>query len=136
MTTKLPDLTLFGTGYLTTCLNEERLGEYLHWDNVHHDAPWDWLEYSLYDCDIYPSILMILANAGIAFGWEYILTEDFSYFAYNFPTEGKPNNLVHYKTGRRKSLPAMTKKLRKQLETETSVNVLLHNIGIKPDGTT
>jgi len=129
-------ITNISNGYLITPLSVERVNEhYTGIDDTHNDHTWGWSEYSIWDCDIYPDFLNDMANDGIAFGWEYVLTEDFSYFAYNFPTAEKKNNLVCYKSTARKSLPRLTKKLRLELETESSINELtLLCLGIKPNG--
>lgn len=128
---KLDDVSVQHQGYLLTPMLPKLLEEFTPWDDVIDSHEWGWPEYVMYDSDVYPTFLEDLAKKGIAFGWEYECTEDFTYFAYNFPLEGRPFNLFKGKTGRRKHLPRLTKKLRKQLETETHINELLYNIGIK-----
>ncbi|WAW11637.1 hypothetical protein nACB1_060 [Acinetobacter phage nACB1] len=133
----LPHVQLVNSGYLVTPMNANRVKPFTLFDDTLPDHSWGWPEYALWDSDVYPDFLSDLANKGIAFGWEFAVTEDISYFAYNFPTKESKNNLVWFNsTGRRKSLPRMTKKLRLELETESSINELLFTIGIKPDGTT
>lgn len=126
---------LQNAGYLITPMNEARLAEYMDIDQDYDDHNWLWREYATWHTDIYPDFLKLLAEQGIAFGWEFVLTEHFSYYAYNFPTPEKKNNLICYSSKSKHSLPRMTKKLRLQLETESSINELLLSIGIKPDGT-
>lgn len=125
-----------GTGYLITPMNQHRLQLFTDWDQVHDDHIWVWPEYALWDTDVYPQFLEDLAKEGVAFGWEYMCTEDFSYFAYNFPTQESRNNLICYNSFGRKRLPKLTKKLRLQYETESSINELLLTLGINPNGTT
>ena len=127
---------LQNTGYLITPMHLTRLTNYMDIDDQYSDHEWLWTEYASWNSDIYPEFLGLLADHGIAFGWEFVLTEHFSYYAYNFPTAEKKNNLICYSSMSKHSLPRMTKKLRLQLETESSINELLLSIGIKPDGTT
>lgn len=130
-------IMLQNVGYLITPMSKARLSEYMDIDPeyIYDDHDWLWKEYATWDTDIYPNFLGLLADHGIAFGWEFALTEHFSYYAYNFPTPEKKNNLICYSSKSKHSLPRMTKKLRLQLETESSINELLLSIGIKPDGT-
>ena len=128
-------IMLQNAGYLLTPMSKARLSEYMGIEQVWEDHEWLWKEYATWDPDIYPEFLELLADHGIAFGWEFVLTEHFSYYAYNFPTPEKKNNLICYSSESTHSLPRMTKKLRLQLETESSINELLLSIGIKPDGT-
>ena len=126
---------LHNAGYLITPMSKERLVDFMDIDQDYDDHDWLWREYVTWHTAIYPKFLGLLADHGIAFGWEFVLTEDFSYYAYNFPTPEKKNNLICYSSKSKHSLPRMTKKLRLQLETESSINELLLSIGIKPDGT-
>ena len=128
-------IMLQNAGYLITPMAKERLSMYMHIDADYDDHEWPWREYATWHADICPNFLALLADLGIAFGWEFVLTEHFSYYAYNFPTPEKKNNLICYSSKSKDSLPRMTKKLRLQLETESSINELLLSIGIKPDGT-
>ena len=128
-------IMLHNAGYLITPMAVERLSEYMDIDADFNDHAWPWTEYATWDSAVYPEFLGLLADHGIAFGWEFVLTEHFSYYAYNFPTPEKKNNLICYSSKSKDSLPRMTKKLRLQLETESSINELLLSIGIKPDGT-
>ena len=128
-------IMLQNAGYLITPMAVERLSEYMDIDADFNDHAWPWTEYATWDSAVYPEFLGLLADHGIAFGWEFVLTEHFSYYAYNFPTPEKKNNLICYSSKSKDSLPRMTKKLRLQLETESSINELLLSIGIKPDGT-
>ena len=128
-------IMLHNAGYLITPMAVERLSEYMDIDADFNDHAWPWAEYATWDSAVYPEFLGLLADHGIAFGWEFVLTEHFSYYAYNFPTPEKKNNLICYSSKSKDSLPRMTKKLRLQLETESSINELLLSIGIKPDGT-
>jgi len=128
-------IMLHNAGYLITPMAGERLSKYMDIDADFNDHAWPWTEYATWDSAVYPEFLGLLADHGIAFGWEFVLTEHFSYYAYNFPTPEKKNNLICYSSKSKDSLPRMTKKLRLQLETESSINELLLSIGIKPDGT-
>lgn len=128
-------IMLHNSGYLITPMSKARLSEYMDIEQDYYDHEWLWTEYATWNSDIYPEFLGLLADHGIAFGWEFVLTEHFSYYAYNFPTPEKKNNLICYSSMSKHSLPRMTKKLRLQLETESSINELLLSIGIKPDGT-
>ena len=128
-------IMLQSAGYLITPMAIERLSEYMDIDADFNDHAWPWTEYATWNSAVYPEFLGLLADHGIAFGWEFVLTEHFSYYAYNFPTPEKKNNLICYSSKSKDSLPRMTKKLRLQLETESSINELLLSIGIKPDGT-
>ena len=128
-------IMLQNAGYLVTPMAIERLSEYMDIDADFNDHAWPWTEYATWNSAVYPEFLGLLADHGIAFGWEFVLTEHFSYYAYNFPTPEKKNNLICYSSKSKDSLPRMTKKLRLQLETESSINELLLSIGIKPDGT-
>ena len=128
-------IMLQSAGYLITPMAIERLSEYMDIDADYDDHEWPWTEYATWNSAVYPEFLGLLADHGIAFGWEFVLTEHFSYYAYNFPTPEKKNNLICYSSKSKDSLPRMTKKLRLQLETESSINELLLSIGIKPDGT-
>lgn len=105
------------------------------YDNMDEDCSY-WNEYMIWNSDIYPNFLQVAADMGVAFIWEYELTEDYSYFAYNFPTIDKPNQLLQYKKdGKRKGIPRITKKKVKELEEISAANWLLHTIGVKPNGT-
>lgn len=127
---KLPEIMQIDHGYLITPCSYDLVNALLGIDECYDDHPWGWAEYAIWSSEhIYPSQLVHLANLGIAFGWEYVCTEDFSYYAYNFPTEDSKNNLVTFKTGKHKSLPRLTKKLRKQLEGTSAANELLYKLG-------
>lgn len=128
-------IVLHNSGYLITPMVKAHLSAYMDIEEDYDDHDWLWTEYATWNSDIYPDFLGLLADHGIAFGWEFVLTEHFSYYAYNFPTSEKKNNLICYSSNSKQSLPRMTKKLRLQLETESSINELLLSIGIKPDGT-
>ena len=105
------------------------------YDDIDEDSSY-WIEFSLWNSDIYQNFLEQLADMGITFAWEYELTEDYSYFAYNFPTIDKPNNLVQYrKDGRTKRIPRITKAKVKELEEISAANWLLFTIGVKSNGT-
>lgn len=124
-------------GYLVTPVKPETLNHFsdIHSDDIHEDHDWGWPEYSYWHEEdvVYPAMLKRLANAGLVFGWEFACTEDFSYYAYNFPTEESKNNLVYFKTGKRKSLPHLSKKNRKIYEDISIVNELLLRLGV-PNG--
>lgn len=125
------DVTQINNGYLITPFDYQTLRDYCYVNNTHNDHPTGWPEYSYWSCDTYPSWLNDLANAGIPFLWEFTLTEDFSYFAYNFPTDDQANCLKSFKTGRRKRLPHVSVKFRKELEVLNATNTLLLQLGFK-----
>ena len=127
----LHNVTQICSGYLATPFNSSHLRNFIYHDDLHDDHASGWPEYSLWQSDVYPPLLNTLADMGIPFIWEFVLTEDFSYFAYNFPTDDKPNNLVHYKTGKRKRAPHLTKKMKAELEIINAANTLLYELGIK-----
>lgn len=127
----LPDPIPIGHGYLITPLSQQTVEMHFSFNEIYGDHAYKWPEYAIWDMDsIYPRELKILAEKGLAFLWEYICTEDFSYFAYNFPTEDKPNNLTFFKTGKRKCAPKLSKKLRLQIEKTSAANELLYHLGI------
>lgn len=123
------DVISVNSGFLITDLNISTVKAIQHYDDTHEDHPWGWTEYQYYNCDIYPRFLNQFADLGFAFGWEYVLTEDFSYYAYNFPTPNNPNNLVQFRTGKRKQLPRLTKKFKEELEDLSATNELLYTLG-------
>lgn len=127
----LPEVLQINNGYLITPCSYDMVNALLGIDECYGDHSWGWAEYAIWSSEyIYPYQLDHLANLGITFGWEYVCTEDFSYYAYNFPTEDSKNNLVTFKTGKRKGLPRLTKKLRKQLEDTSAANELLYKLGL------
>lgn len=127
---KLPQVIQIDHGYLITPCSYDLVNALLGIDKCYDDHAWGWDEYAIWSSEhIYPNQLEYLAKLGIAFGWEFVCTEDFSYFAYNFPTEESKNNLITFKTGRRKGLPRLPKKLRKQLEGPSAANELLYKLG-------
>ena len=129
----LPDVYLPQSGFLNTPVNMDiikNLTDFDEWTQQHSRTLWD--EYSISGYEVYPYFLTELAKLGLAFGWEYEHTEGMYHFAYNFPTEDKPINLVHYSSvGRRKTLPYLTRKMRKQIESTSAANELLYQLGIK-----
>lgn len=126
----IPDENIAIIGSPASMDTMQAMTDYDEWVNTRDDYGWD--EYSMYESYIYPYLLTEMAKAGIAFTWEYRLTEDFSYYAYNFPTEDNPVNLVHFKTGdKRKNFPRLSKKARQQIESTSAANELLYNMGIK-----
>ena len=128
----LPDVYQNECGYLSTPADMDlikRLTEFDEWVQEHSVTGWD--EYSVTGTDVYPYFLTLLIRAGIAFAWTYESTEDFAYFAYNFPTEDKPQNYEIFRTGKRKGFARMSKKLRKQIESTSAANELLYTMGIK-----
>ena len=129
-------IIVVNNGYLITPAKRETLKELGtgYWNDTHLDHSWGWPEYAFWNLDyVFPSFLDNLAKAGIAFGWECICTEDFSYYAYNFPTEDSKNNMVIYRTGRRKGLPFLSVKNRKIHEGNSVVNEFLDRLGV-PNG--
>ena len=125
----LPEVIQINNGYLITPCSYDLINALLGVDEKYEDHPWNWPEYAIWStAQIYPKQLKHLADLVIAFGWEFVCTEDFSYYAYNFPTEDSKNNLITFKTGKRKDLPHLTKKLRKQLEGTSAANELLYKL--------
>lgn len=129
----LPEICSIECGYLSSPAQMDtlkNLTDFDEWVQAREDYGWE--EYSNYTTFIYPYFLTEMAKLGIAFTWEYQHTEDFSYYAYNFPTEDKPVNLVQFKTGdKRKNFPRMSKKALSQIETTSAANELLYQMGIK-----
>lgn len=131
----LQEIVVVNNGYLATPVEEESLIQLgAMYDDVIENHDYNWPEYAAWDANVYPDFLVMMAEHGLAFMWEYVLTEDFSYFAYNFPTEESPNNLVHFRTGKRKKKPRVSKKLLKQYESTSAANELLFRLGTKPHG--
>ena len=129
----LPEIYAVENGYLSSPADEDLLKsvtEFDEWVQEREDYMWD--EYVINSIYIYPDFLSSLANAGIAFTWQYQCTEDFSYYAYNFPTEDSPVNLVQFKTGdKRKGFPRMSKKKLNIIESTSAANELLFQLGIE-----
>ena len=120
-------------GYLATPMqmdNVKELTDFDDWCQEHEHTGWD--EYSISSSDVYPVILNTLIRLGLAFTWEYQFTEDFSYYAYNFPTEDNFQNFGTFKTGdKRKNFPRLSKKTLNQIESTSAANELLYQMGIK-----
>lgn len=114
-------------------MNSELLVELISYDQyVSEHGITNWKEFAVTNYPIYPTTLVRMADLGLAFTWEYMLTEDFSYYAYNFPTEDKPSNLVLFKTGsKRKSFPRLPKKVYEEISKQSAANELLYKLGIK-----
>ena len=129
----LPEIYAVENGYLSSPADEDLLKsvtEFDEWVQEREDYVWD--EYVINSIYIYPDFLSSLAKAGIAFTWQYECTEDFSYYAYNFPTEDSPVNLVQFKTGeKRKGFPRMSKKKLNIIESTSAANELLFQLGIE-----
>ena len=124
------DLCNINSGYLASPACMDLLKEVTDFDEwiITRDNP-AWDEYRI-ETDIYPEFLTTLVHLGIAFIWEYDLTEDFQYVAYNFPTEDKPMNYGQFRTGERgKKLPRFTKKFLKETESTSAANELLYKLG-------
>lgn len=120
-------------GYLATPMqmdNVKELTNFDEWCQEHEHTGWD--EYSITSSFLYPGFLSTLISLGIAFTWEYQFTEDFSYYAYNFPTEDNFQNFGEFKTGdKRKNFPRLSKKTLNQIESTSAANELLYQMGIK-----
>lgn len=129
---KLPEIYEISSGYISTPMNSELLVELISYDQyVSEHGITSWKEFTVTNYPIYPTTLVRMADLGIAFTWEYMLTEDFSYYAYNFPTEDKPSNLVLFKTGsKRKSFPRLPKKVYEEISKQSAANELLYKLGI------
>lgn len=119
-------------GYLATPVDMDIIKELTDFDERSGnrcDTGWD--EYTI-SGSIYPIFLEQLVKMGVAFIWDFYLTEDFKYSAYNFPTEDNHQNYGSFKTGdRRKNVPRLSKKLLKQVESTSAANELLYTMGIK-----
>lgn len=130
-----PHIEVINNSYLTTSLDRQVVDIFFCTSDTHEDSPIGWPEYICEarssDWLIYPRELVTLADMGIAFVWEYAMTSDLSYVAYNFPTEDSNNTLKWYKTNSKRGLPRMTKKMRLELENITAANELLYKLGIK-----
>lgn len=133
----IPAISENGTGYLSTPVTGMALRGVMNWDEKLPDREdTSWPEYSIYQSYAYPEALNELVKLGIAFTWEYEITEDFSYYAYNFPTESNPHNYGIFKTGdKRKKFPRLSNKQIKAIESTSAANWLLYTIGVKPNGT-
>lgn len=127
------DICQIMQGYLSTELKFDVIkAKFQTPDDVHEDHPYGWQEYAYWGCNTYPDFLNELAEAGIAFSWEFDCTEDFHYGAYNFPTEDSHNNLVIWDSrGKRKSKPSLSKKKLNQISEISAANELLYILGIK-----
>lgn len=113
------------TGYLSTPVDMDTVKEITNFDDwVQTNETYGWDEYSVGN-GIYPEFLILLADKGLAFHWEYQLTEDFSYYAYNFPTEESKNNLFAFKTGDKHRLPRISKKRLRSIESTSAANELV-----------
>lgn len=128
-----PDPTEIMCGYLTTPANMHLVKKLISYDErIEANPRTSWDEYGVSGTSIYPHFLNILVDGGIAFGWEYMCTEDFSYFAYNYPTEDTPTGIHFFNSsGRRKQLPRITQAQRSAIETTSAANELLYTMGIK-----
>lgn len=127
-----PEIYQIECGYLSTPADMDLVKNMTNFDEwVQEHSVTGWSEYSISGTDCYPIFLTQLVKMGIAFAWTYEHTEDFSYFAYNFPTEDKPVNYEFFHTGRRKGFARMSKKYRNQIETTSAANELLYQLGIK-----
>ena len=129
----LPEIYQTESGYISSPASMDIIKNFTDFDEwVQEREDYDWGEYVISSSSVYPHYLTELAKAGIAFTWEYEATEDFSYYAYNFPTEDKPINLVHFKTGdKRKNFPRMSKKNLRVIESTSAANELLITLGIE-----
>lgn len=130
---RVDNVTDIMQGYLSTPLNLDVL-VYLtkRPDDLHDDHPYGWQEYAYWGGQIYPEFLNTLAEAGIAFSWEFDCTEDFHYGAYNLPTVESPNNLIVWDSGtKRKSKPKLSKKAIAVITETSAANELLYILGIK-----
>ena len=129
----LPEVYAVDNGYISSPISIELLSRLVRYDDcVEVREDYRWIEYVINNSYIYPQFLTELAKAGIAFTWEFQHTEDFSYYAYNFPTEENPVNLTYFKTGdKRKGFPRMSKKKLNLIESTSAANELLYQLGIK-----
>ena len=129
----LPEPHQVECGYLASPASMDNikvLADFDEWVQARED--YDWEEYSIATDYYYPWFLPLIARKGIAFTWQYQLSEDFSYYAYFFPTEDGEQNIVYFKTGdKRKSFPFLTKRKLNQIETTSAANELLYQLGIK-----
>lgn len=124
-----------GKAYLVTPVTEEILKGYLdvmYTDDGHSIG---WPEYDVETRELYDKVIphevCLMAEAGLAFLWEFCLTNFDSYFAYNFPTEESPNNLVIYRSTSRRRSPKLSKKKRVEIEKTSAANELLIKLGIQ-----
>ena len=84
----LPEIYQTESGYISSPASMDIIKNFTGFDEwVQEREDYDWGEYVISSSSVYPHYLTELAKAGIAFTWEYESTEDFSYYAYNFPTE-------------------------------------------------
>lgn len=136
--TQLPHVYEITTGYLATPneidfigfgsdLNSGDLSE------SEHDLT-NWLEYVVVNCAIYPAFLELLIAKGIAFIWQYEFTEDFAYYAYNFPTEDKPVNSGHFSTLTNIDLATLLGDSLEAVNATSAANLLLSKLGVTTNG--
>lgn len=127
------DVQQVNAGFLWSPAQQDLIDALTPTEVIHGDSlVMDWPPYTAFDCSVYPLFLSKLTNIGIAFVWEYEATEDFIYYAYNFPTEDNPSNFGHFKTGdKRKKVPFLSKKKRAEVESYSAAQELLYHLGIK-----
>lgn len=132
----LPYIHNVNCGYISTPVSEEVVTKFVGYDScVQRREDTDWFEYSVTCSNTYPSFLNELFQAGIPFFWEFNFTEDFSYYAYFFPTEDNPTYHGIYSTTDRKNKPKGLRKNLKAINTFAAASELLFKIGVNPNGT-
>ena len=124
-----------GKAYLVSPVSEEVLDNYLptYYTDDGHSIGWPEYEVeirALYE-KVIPHEIHKMADAGLAFLWEFCLTNFDSYFAYNFPTEESSNNLKIYKSTSRRRSPKLSKSKRLEIEQTSAANELLIKLGIQ-----
>lgn len=133
MSKRVEHVTSISQGYLATPASREVINKVFgSADDILHEHPYGWYEGAYYCADIYPEALNALAEAGVAFSWEFDCTEDFHYGAYNFPTEDNLNNLVIWDSStKRKGKPRLSRAALKKISDISATNELLLHLGIK-----
>lgn len=131
-----PDVHEINSGYLASPVLMDTFKSITNFDECttkREDTGWD--EYVISCSYPYPDFLKVLYELGIPFQWEYQFTEDFSYYAYFFPTEDDPTYHGFYSTTDRKNKPKGLRKKLNAINTFAAASELLFKIGVNPNGT-
>lgn len=126
------DVDFVGKAYIVTPASYDLLRGLFILGDQYGDHPFSWNEYQADNVvRVVPPAVHRMAKLGLAFIWEYVLTSHDSYFAYNFPTEDSPNNLIIYKSNSRRHGPKLSKKKRLETEKTSAANELLFKLGLQ-----
>lgn len=129
------DVNHIGQAYIISPISYDLLKRLFDLGEKCEGHPILWDEYQVDNKEgldlVIPPTLHRVAQLGLAFIWEYALTSHDSYFAYNFPTEDSPNNLIIYKSNSRRHGPKLSKKKRLETEKTSAANELLFKLGLQ-----